>query len=311
MRRDISTLTTGQVKDILAVAPRTVAQLVDDGKLKGGRLPGSKDRRVYLTDLLKFMNTYNFPRTRLLRFLEDHGATKAELGEWGIDSITEPIGTGDIRFYPEIPPYSEPENTPDILTSGKLAKLFNCAPRTASKMIDNSILNGYRIPPIRPSKGDRRPSKGDRRVTVDDLVRFYAKQEPPIPINPELKNRTPLLIGYPGGWEESQKTADNQNYKESVWYRQNEQVQEVSVRCEKNGLYVKLEDAIYNLILLGMTEREEFGKVAHPNHAQEILFYIERGIELLEEVEKSISTNKVKEILKKLENQFKIYFPNI
>jgi len=42
-RKDV--LTTGQVAQICNVAPRTVTKWFDSGRLKGYRIPGSKDRK--------------------------------------------------------------------------------------------------------------------------------------------------------------------------------------------------------------------------------------------------------------------------
>lgn len=50
-------LTTGDVAKACAVAPRTVSKWIDGKKLKGYRLPGSHDRRVLRTELVKFMKT--------------------------------------------------------------------------------------------------------------------------------------------------------------------------------------------------------------------------------------------------------------
>lgn len=58
-RRDI--LTTGQVSKICNVAPRTVCRWFDSGKLRGYRIPGSKDRRIPLSGLMRFMKAHNMP----------------------------------------------------------------------------------------------------------------------------------------------------------------------------------------------------------------------------------------------------------
>lgn len=47
--------TTGAAAKLCGVAPRTMAKWIDAGFLKGRRLPGSADRRVYEVDLIKFM----------------------------------------------------------------------------------------------------------------------------------------------------------------------------------------------------------------------------------------------------------------
>lgn len=51
-------LTSGEVAKITNVAPRTVAKWIDSGMLTGYRLPGSKDRRVEKTNLLRFMQEH-------------------------------------------------------------------------------------------------------------------------------------------------------------------------------------------------------------------------------------------------------------
>ncbi len=66
-------LTTGQVARICKVAPRTVSKWFDTGQLRGYRIPGSKDRRIPLAQLIRFMKAHNMPldsletgQTRLL-----------------------------------------------------------------------------------------------------------------------------------------------------------------------------------------------------------------------------------------------------
>lgn len=66
-------LTTGEVAKICNVAPRTVSKWFDSGALKGYRIPGSRDRRIPSSELIKFMKAHGIPlegfssgRTRLL-----------------------------------------------------------------------------------------------------------------------------------------------------------------------------------------------------------------------------------------------------
>lgn len=54
-------LTTGEVARICNVAPRTVSKWFDTGQLKGYRIPGSKDRRIPLNGLIRFMKQHNIP----------------------------------------------------------------------------------------------------------------------------------------------------------------------------------------------------------------------------------------------------------
>jgi len=58
-QRDV--LTTGEVARICQVAPRTVSKWVDTGKLRGYRIPGSRDRRIPMTQLIAFMRAHDIP----------------------------------------------------------------------------------------------------------------------------------------------------------------------------------------------------------------------------------------------------------
>jgi len=61
MAKGKNVLTTGDVARICNVAPRTVSKWFDSGQLKGYRIPGSKDRRIPLSELLRFMKAHNIP----------------------------------------------------------------------------------------------------------------------------------------------------------------------------------------------------------------------------------------------------------
>ncbi|MCC7191549.1 MAG: response regulator [Phycisphaeraceae bacterium] len=61
MPRQKDILTTGEVAKICNVAPRTVSKWFDSGQLRGYRIPGSKDRRIPLNALIRFMKTHNIP----------------------------------------------------------------------------------------------------------------------------------------------------------------------------------------------------------------------------------------------------------
>lgn len=58
-------LTTGQVAQICNVAPRTVSKWFDSGQLRGYRIPGSKDRRIPVDQLLRFMKAHGIPTAGL------------------------------------------------------------------------------------------------------------------------------------------------------------------------------------------------------------------------------------------------------
>lgn len=66
-------LTTGEVAKLCNVAPRTVSKWFDSGQLRGYRIPGSKDRRIPVDQLIRFMRAHGIPlngldagRTRVL-----------------------------------------------------------------------------------------------------------------------------------------------------------------------------------------------------------------------------------------------------
>lgn len=63
LKKDV--LTTGQVAEICNVAPRTVTKWFDDGRLGGYRIPGSRDRRIPVSELITFMKTHDIPTDRL------------------------------------------------------------------------------------------------------------------------------------------------------------------------------------------------------------------------------------------------------
>ena len=96
-------LTTGEVAKICNVAPRTVSKWFDSGALHGYRIPGSKDRRIPLNQLIRFMKQHGMPlnglmtgQTRILivddeqdivevleKILEDEAKYEVEVAEGG------------------------------------------------------------------------------------------------------------------------------------------------------------------------------------------------------------------------------------
>lgn len=59
-------LTTGEVAKICNVASRTVSKWFDSGQLQGYRIPGSKDRRIPVANLLTFMREHSIPMDGLM-----------------------------------------------------------------------------------------------------------------------------------------------------------------------------------------------------------------------------------------------------
>jgi len=84
MAKGKNVLTTGDVARICHVAPRTVSKWFDNGQLKGYRIPGSKDRRIPVNELIRFMKVHNMPadalaagKIRVLIVDSDGGAASA------------------------------------------------------------------------------------------------------------------------------------------------------------------------------------------------------------------------------------------
>ena len=65
MAKGNNVLTTGDVAKICHVAPRTVSKWFDNGQLRGYRIPGSKDRRIPVSELVRFMKIHNMPTSEL------------------------------------------------------------------------------------------------------------------------------------------------------------------------------------------------------------------------------------------------------
>src|SRR5947209_5916859 len=99
-------LTTGEVAKICNVAPRTVSKWFDSGALHGYRIPGSKDRRIPLNQLIRFMKHHGMPlnglmtgQTRILivddeqdivevleKILEDEAKYEVEVSKGGFEA---------------------------------------------------------------------------------------------------------------------------------------------------------------------------------------------------------------------------------
>ena len=92
-------LTTGEVAKICNVAPRTVSKWFDSGALHGYRIPGSKDRRIPLNQLIRFMKHHGMPLNGLMS-----GCTRVLLvdSEQDIVEVLEKILEDEAKYEVEV-----------------------------------------------------------------------------------------------------------------------------------------------------------------------------------------------------------------
>jgi len=92
-------LTTGEVAKICNVAPRTVSKWFDSGALTGYRIPGSKDRRIPLNQLIRFMKHHGMPLNGLMT-----GVTRILIvdGEQDIVEVLEKILEDEAKYEVEV-----------------------------------------------------------------------------------------------------------------------------------------------------------------------------------------------------------------
>jgi excisionase family DNA binding protein len=75
--------TTGQVAEICQVAPRTVSKWFDSGRLRGYRIPGSRDRRIPRESLKAFLRANGLP----LGELQDAGGVRVLVIAHGTEAV--------------------------------------------------------------------------------------------------------------------------------------------------------------------------------------------------------------------------------
>jgi len=117
MAKGKNVLTTGDVAKICNVAPRTVSKWFDNGQLKGYRIPGSKDRRIPVSELIRFMKMHNMPTAALpvgkIRVLiaDSNDKTASALadvlqneGDYEVQTVQSNFGTGAVvqKFAPHV-----------------------------------------------------------------------------------------------------------------------------------------------------------------------------------------------------------------
>ncbi|MFC1738180.1 helix-turn-helix domain-containing protein [Planctomycetota bacterium] len=117
MSKGKNVLTTGEVAKICNVAPRTVSKWFDRGHIKGYRIPGSKDRRIPVNELVRFMKAHNMPMTgipvgkiRVLIVDSNNGSavgiaeSLSERADYEVQTVGNNFETGMVaqRFLPHV-----------------------------------------------------------------------------------------------------------------------------------------------------------------------------------------------------------------
>lgn len=99
MQKVKDVLTTGEVAKICNVAPRTVSKWFDSGALRGYRIPGSKDRRIPVNQLIRFMKQHGMPLNGLMT-----GCTRILIvdGEQDIVEVLEKILEDEAKYEVEV-----------------------------------------------------------------------------------------------------------------------------------------------------------------------------------------------------------------
>jgi len=125
MRKTV--LTTGEVARICNVAPRTVSKWFDSGRLRGYRIPGSRDRRIPVDQLIRFMKAHDIP-TANLPLKTPNVLLVATDTQW-LDSIRNGLAADDAF---------EVTTADSLLEAGYL--MAECQPQAL--LIDVDVLNG-------------------------------------------------------------------------------------------------------------------------------------------------------------------------
>jgi response regulator RpfG family c-di-GMP phosphodiesterase len=117
MAKGKNVLTTGDTARICNVAPRTVSKWFDTGQLKGYKIPGSKDRRIPVNELVRFMKQNNMPvpalpvgkmRVVIVDGIDDSALALSEMlqaiADYEVNVVKNNFETGTIvqKFMPHV-----------------------------------------------------------------------------------------------------------------------------------------------------------------------------------------------------------------
>lgn len=146
VNKSLRVFTTGQIAKICKVAPRTASKWFDSGKLKGYRIPGSKDRRI--------------PRDNLVQFLREHGMP-THMIEYEDSQVRVLVVTDDARTAEQVKALNSDESpyVVHVVRNAFEAGAYRAVPSVV--VIDFAIGRGEAIQlarALRGSIGEQRPA---------------------------------------------------------------------------------------------------------------------------------------------------------
>ena len=297
--------TTGNVGDILQVSENTVAKAYDNEWLGGFKVPGSRDRRIRVIDLVNSLKNKwgdferEYPQRLILHMMEVLDLNPNEYGLGGF------AGRGGIRFHVQ----------EDLYTTSKTADFIAClSPATITRCVDNGTIGGYRC-----------INSKLRRIPAGAIIRWARDGGVPLDESANELN-SPELVTYAGnsrdsdgkiiGWREEDKVIYIRDDYE-VWYRFEDKVHEFSIRQgEDYGLYVKFfevegrEDPIIYLTLLGKARRsDEGGFLSREEHLGMVDKLLEEGKSLLRMYSSRSKGDKSLKAFKEVKDRFDTVYP--
>lgn len=253
-------LTTGHIADILQFSQQHAIRLCDGNILEHSYVPGSNHRRIQVEQLVSFIKRgyanlkTDYPTQQLLHFMEVVGLSPES---YNLFRLT---GKNGLRFHTQQALYS----------TGEVANLMGVNNIITIYLVDVGQLEGYKL-----------PNSNDRRVLASAVARYVRDNKIRLEENVEIAT-SPEIITFPdpylgygrdiGEWLKGSKVADNINEKQSVWYRYNDGIHEVSIRQNEDwGLYVKLVEIVgsnprIDLILLGEARKLDGGLLPREEH---------------------------------------------
>ena len=238
-----SILTTGDVATILQISQNSVIRTCNRNEIPSWKVPGSRNRRVQVDDLVRYMlqraDGKKYLRQQLLHFMEVFQVNPTVFG------IEDLVGREGLRF----------QRQQDIYTTGEAASLMSCSIPTVNRLVDNNQVDSFSV-----------PGTDHRRVTASGITEVLMRNN--IPLLDGESVTSPVSTNYPepylGPKRETFMWPDGviivQGGGQSILYRNRNETYEVSIRRDKSGLYLMSQPGEVpriDLILLGESAKHD------------------------------------------------------